>query len=81
LPDVLTVIDLLVAPFDHKYVPVADPDVKVTLLLQNVVGPDAVTVFVGAAFTVIGVADDVLEHPAAWLTVTLYEPEVLTLMD
>ena len=61
----LTVIDFVVAPFDHKYDPVDEPDVKTTLLLQKVVGPEAVTELLGAGFTATVVADDVFEHPAA----------------
>ena len=35
----------------------------------------------GNAFTVTTVAADVAEHPAALVTVTVYEPEVLTVID
>ena len=49
---------------------------------QNVVGPPAVITGVdGLALTVTVVAADVALQPLAFVTVTLYEPEVVTLID
>src|SRR6185436_18527608 len=56
--------------------------VSVTLLpAQNVVGPPAVIVALGSAFTVTVVGAEVALQPLASVTVTLYEPLALTLMD
>ena len=71
LPAVETVIDCVVAPFDHVYVAMPDGADKVTLSpAQNVVGPLAVIVTAGgdATLTVVGV--DVALQPAAFVTVT-----------
>jgi len=46
-----------------------------------VVGPPAVIVAVGIAFTTIVVAVDVDEHPAALVTVTVVDPAVVAEMD
>jgi len=49
---------------------------------QNVVGPPAVITGVdGLALTVTDVAAEVALQPLAFVTVTLYEPEVVTLID
>ena len=48
---------------------------------QNVVGPPAVIVGVGFAFTVTTVDAEVPLQPFASVTVTLYEPLVLTVID
>ena len=67
----MTLIDGDVAPFDHKYdapalaVSVTEPP------SQKVVGPLALIVAVGFAFTVTVVADDVGAQPLALVTVTL----------
>jgi hypothetical protein len=46
-----------------------------------VVGPPAVIVAVGIAFTTMVVAADVDEHPAALITVTVLAPAVVAEMD
>ena len=49
---------------------------------QNVVGPPALITGVdGFALTVTVVAAEVALQPLAFVTVTLYEPEVVTLID
>jgi hypothetical protein len=71
LPLAVATIDCVVAPDDHEYdVP---PDaVRVTLPpAQKVVGPPAVMVAVGFAFTVTTVGADVALHPLVLVTVTL----------
>ena len=62
-PDVVTVIDCVVAPFDQTLF-VATDEVKTTELPeQNVVAPPAVIVgVVGNGFTVTTVADDVADE-------------------
>ena len=71
LPDAVTSIDWVVAPFDQRYevpalaVRVTEPP------SQNVVGPPAVIVAAGSAFTVTVVAVLVALQPAALVTVTL----------
>ena len=45
-----------------------------------VVGPLAVTVALGLAFTTTLVADDVAKHPLAFVTVTEYDPAVVAVM-
>lgn len=70
-PEVVTVIDFVVAPDDHKY---AVPVVAVSVTeppVQNVVGPLAVMVGVGADPTVTAVADDVAEQPFICDTLTV----------
>ena len=69
-PAVLTVIDFVVAPVDHKY---EEPVLAVNVTLppgQKVVGPPAVIVAVPPAVIVTLVAADVDEQPCALLTVT-----------
>jgi len=80
-PEVETVIDCVVAPFD-QWLLVADDEVNTTEPPeQNVVGPLAVMVgTAGNAFTVIPIGDDVAEQKPL-LTVTEYDPEVETVMD
>jgi hypothetical protein len=56
--------------------------VNVTLPpLQNVVAPDADMVAVGNDDTETVVAGDVAEHPVAFVTLTVYEPAVVVLID
>ena len=78
-----TTIDWVVTPVDHKYeLPVLE--VKVTLPpAQKVVDPLAVIVGVaGAGFTVTVVpALAALEQPEAFVTRTVYVPEVETTID
>ena len=57
------------------------PDVRVTLPLQNVVGPEAFTMLLGAVFIDTIVPLDDLEQPPLCVTVTVYVPAVLTLID
>jgi len=72
LPDALTVIACVVAPFDQRYVKPAGA-LSVTLPpAQNVVGPFGVIVGVdGFAFTVTVVGALVALQPFAFVTVTL----------
>jgi hypothetical protein len=78
-PEEFTVIEGVIAWLFHS-IPVACDEVSVTLPpLQNMVGPFAEIVgAVGVGFTVTAIAFDVAEHPFDLVTVTLYEPEVLT---
>ena len=75
-------IDCVVAPFDQRYdaeegaVSVTEPP------SQNVVEPSAVITGVdGFALTVTDVVAEVALQPLALVTVTLYEPDVVTLID
>jgi len=81
-PDAVTLIDCVVAPFDHSQeadagaVSVTEPP------SQNVVAPPAVITGVdGFALAITVVGADVALQPFAFVTVTLYEPEVVTLID
>jgi hypothetical protein len=75
------VIEAVVAPVDQRYDEPLDA-VSVTLPpAQKVVGPPAVMVAVGLALTVTVVADVVVLQPLAPVTVTLYEPPLLTSID
>ena len=47
---------------------------------QKVVGPEAVMVVSGAAFTVTATGDDVALQPDPSVTVTLYEPVAPTVI-
>ncbi len=80
-PEVETVMDCVVAPFDQR-LPVADDEVNTTEPPeQNVVAPLAVIVgTAGKAVTVTLVAAEVAEHKPL-LTVTEYDPEAETVMD
>ena len=82
-PEVVTVIDCVVSPVDHKY-ELAVLEVNVTEPpSQKVIGPLAVIVgAVGFGFTVmLVVALTGLSHPLASVISTLYEPVVVTVMD
>ncbi|MNE17549.1 hypothetical protein D3C80_1105340 [compost metagenome] len=70
-----------VEPSDHKY-ELAAEDVKVTEPpKQNVIGPTGVMVGVaGFGFTVIVVGAEVALQPLE-VTVTVYDPEVETVID
>jgi hypothetical protein len=71
LPLVVTTIDWVVAPLDHRYED-ADVAVSVTLLpSQNVVGPEALMVGVAAALTLTDTGALAAEQPFASVTVTL----------
>ena len=74
-------IDWVVAPLD-QVLPVAEDEVNVTEPgVQKVVGPPAVIVGVaGAGLTVTDVAAEVLVQPAAFETVTVYDPVVVTVI-
>jgi uncharacterized protein with GYD domain len=80
-PEVETVMDCVVAPFDQR-LPVADDEVNTTEPPeQNVVDPLAVIVgTAGKAVTVTLVAAEVAEQKPL-LTVTEYDPEAETVMD
>ena len=77
-PELVTLIDCVVAPFDQRY-PVDSGAVSVTEPpAQNVVGPPAVITGVdGRALTVIVVVAVALQ-PLAFVIVTLYVPAVVT---
>jgi len=81
-PEVVTLIDCVVAPFDQRY-EAEDGAVSVTESpAQKVVAPPAVITGVdGIAFTVTVVDAEVALQPDAFVTVTLYEPDVVTLID
>ena len=64
-------IEGVVAPFDQRY---EDPALAVNVTeppAQKVVGPDALIVGAGSAFTVIVVGDEAALQPLALVTVTL----------
>jgi hypothetical protein len=66
----VALIDCVVAPFDHRY---EEPAMAVSVTeppAQNVVGPPAVTVAAGSAWTVTLVAALVALQPFAFVTVT-----------
>ena len=81
VPEVVTVIACVVALLDHVFPELAD-EVKTTdPPAQKVVGPPAEIVGVlGIGLTVTVVAVDVAVQPDALETVTVYEPEVVTLI-
>jgi hypothetical protein len=82
VPDVDTVIDCVVAPVDQTF-PVADDDVNTTLPpAQKVKGPPAEIVGVaGIGFTVTVVPADATEVQPPLVRVTVYVPDVETVMD
>ena len=80
-PAVLTVIACVVAPLLHNQDAPADAVSTTDPPVQNVVGPPAVIVAAGNGFTVTAVAADVAEQPAALVTVTVYDPDALTVID
>ena len=75
------VILWVVSPVLHK-LPVDEEEVKITdPPAQKVVLPVGVIVGVdGNAFTVTTVEEEVAEQPLSFLTVTLYEPPVITVI-
>lgn len=82
VPEVVTVIDGVVAPFDHTF-PVAAEEVNTTLPpAQKVVGPPAVIVGVaGKALTVTVVPADAAEVQLPLSTETVYVPAADTVID
>jgi hypothetical protein len=81
VPLAVTVIDWVVAPFDHVF-PVAAEDVSTTEPpAQNVVGPPAVIVGTGGVGLTVTVVAAEVEEQDPLETVTVYEPEVVTVMD
>ena len=82
VPEVVTVIDCVVAPVDQTF-PLADEDVNTTdSPAQNVVEPPALIVGVaGIGLTVTVVPADVAEVQPAVVTATVYVPEVETVID
>ena len=71
-PDALTVIDCVVAPFDHEYEVIPAGADRMTLPpLQKLVGPDGVITADGGGFTVTVVGAEVTLQPAASSTVTV----------
>jgi hypothetical protein len=81
-PEVVTAIDCVVAPFDQAY-EALEGAVRVTEPpSQKVVEPLAVmTGVVGFALTVTEVTALVALQPLPLVTVTLYAPEALTVID
>lgn len=82
VPEALTVMDWVVAPFDQKLL-LGEEEVKVTdPPAQNVVAPLAV--IVGTAGMVLTItftgADGAEVHPS-WVCVRVYDPLVLTVID
>ena len=82
VPDVVTVMDCVVAPLDQRF-PVAEDEVNTTLPpAQNVVEPLGVIVGVaGSGLTVTVVPADGNDVQVPLFTVTVYVPEVETVMD
>jgi hypothetical protein len=79
VPGDVTVIDCVVVPFDQRYDDAAFA-VSVTLLpAQNVVGPLAVMLAIGVLSMVMVWLSEPLQ-PLPSVTVTLYVPEVVTLI-
>ena len=80
-PDAFTVIDGVIAELLHS-IPVACDEVSVTLPpLQNVVVVFVEMVgAVGVGLTVTVIAFEVCEQPFGFVTVTLYKPEVVTVL-
>lgn len=82
MPDALTVIDCVFCPDGDHTLPVAMVEVKTTLPpWQKVVGPPAEMVGAGLGLTVTVVVGDVAEQLFPLVTVTVYDPPVLTVMD
>jgi hypothetical protein len=81
VPAVLTVMDCVVAPLDQSQEPPGEA-VSVTEPDAQSVVDDALMVASGNGFTVtaVGVLVDA-KQPLAFVTVTLYEPLVVTSMD
>ena len=80
VPDALTVIDCDKEPLLHRY---DEPALDVNTTLppwQNEVAPLVLMVAEGNAFTATTLGDDVAVH-IPFVTVTKYEPAVLTVMD
>jgi hypothetical protein len=80
VPEAVTLMAWVVAPFDQRY---ELPALAVSVTLppvQKVVAPLGVITAAGLALTVTAVAAEVEPQPLAFVTVTLYEPEVVTLM-
>jgi hypothetical protein len=69
-PEAVTLIDCVVAPFDHEYELPLDAVSVTEPPAQNVVGPEAVIVAAGSGLTVTFVAADVAVQPFALATVT-----------
>jgi hypothetical protein len=80
-PEALTMIDCVVAPVDQEYVKPLGAESVTLPPAQKVVEPLGVIAGVGGfGFTVTTVAAEVALQPLPSVTVTVYEPEVLTLM-
>lgn len=80
-PDSLSVMDWVVAPLLHNQELPADAVSTTLSFEQKVVLPFAVIVAAGMGFTVTTVAAEVPVQPPAWVTVTVYDPAVLTVID
>ena len=80
-PEAVTLIDCVVAPFDHEYALPLDAVSVTEPPVQKVVAPEAVIVGAGSGFTVTAVAGDVALQPFASTTVTVYDPPLETAID
>ena len=81
VPPAVTVMDCVVAPVDHEFPVVAEEVNTTEPPEQKVVGPPAVIVGTGGVgLTVTVVAADV-EEQVPLETVTVYEPEAVTVID
>ena len=82
VPAVNTVIDCVVSPVDQRYPPANDAVNSTESPSQNVVEPLAVMVgVVGIGLTVTIVAAETAEHPKPFVSVTVYDPAVETVID
>ena len=70
MPEVVALIDCVVAPFDQRYDAPALAVSATESPVQNVVGPDGVIVAVGGALTVTVVVPDIVLQPFSFVTVT-----------
>ena len=79
VPDEPVVMDCVVAPVFHRYAVPLFADSVTELPWQNDVDPEGVIVATGVVeFTETFTGADVLEQPLALVTLTVYDPAVLT---
>jgi hypothetical protein len=77
----VTVIDCVVPPPLLQTYDSADDDVKTTDSPLHISVAEALTVGIGALLTLTEVGIDVAEHPFPSIYVTVYDPEVVTVID
>jgi hypothetical protein len=80
-PEVVTRMDCVVDALLHKYEVAADAINVTEPPSQNVVGPPGVTVGLGFGYTVIVIGVELPKQPIASVTVTLYAPDVASVID